>query len=154
MGKIFVIAADWQFRALVNAQLLEEGFKVRPLPSPEAALQDLVLGSEKARLIILDTKDLDFETEVVADLLQLMGKVPFVLCGDALSRSSLNRVVASQGITSREGTGPVRVLLRPFRVGDLVREVRRLWACPEGDAASGASLEAGAAAVTDQAQVG
>ena len=149
-----MIAADWQFRALVHAQLLEEGFQVRPLPSPEAALQDLVLGSEKARLIILDTKGLDLETEVVADLLQLMGKVPLVLCGDALSRSSLNRVVASQGITDREGIGPVRVLLRPFRVGDLVREVRRLWACREGDAASGASPEAEAEAVADQAQVG
>jgi hypothetical protein len=154
VGKIFLIAADWQFRALVHAQLLEEGFQVRPLPSLEAALQDLVFGSEKARLIISDTKDLDLETEAVADLLRLMGEVPLVLCGDALSRSSLDRVVASQWITGREGIGPVRVLLRPFRVGDLVREVRRLWACPEGEAATGASLDAGAEMVADQAQVG
>ena len=154
MGKIFLIAADWQFRALVHAQLLEEGFQVRPLPSPKAALQDLVISGEQARLIILDTKDLEPEAGTMADLLQLMEKVALVLCGDALSRSTLNRVVASQAAAGREGNRPVRVLLRPFRVGDLVREVRRLWACPEGEAAAGASPDAGTEARADQAQVG
>ena len=43
MEEIFLIAADWQFRALVRAQLLEEGFEVRSWPSLKAALQDLVI---------------------------------------------------------------------------------------------------------------
>jgi hypothetical protein len=140
VGKIFLIAADWQFRALVRAQLLEEGFEVRPWPSLKAALQDLVISGEQARLTILDTKDLDLEAGATADLLRLMGETPLILCGDVLSRSalrraSLNKLVASRATMGREGLPPVTVLLRPFRVGDLIESVRRVWACPEEDGA-------------------
>ena len=136
MGKIFLIAADWQFRALVRAQLLEEGFEVRPWPSLEAALQDLVISDEQARLTILDMKDLHLEAGATADLLRLMGETPLILCGDAVSQSRLSYLVASQATLGREGLPPVRVLLRPFRVGDLVEAVRRVWACSEREAAA------------------
>lgn len=139
MGKIFLIAADWQFRALVRAQLLEEGFEVKPWASLNAALQDLVISGEQACLIILDAKDLDLETEATADLLRLTRETPLILCGDALSqralrRASLNNLVASRAAMGCEGLPPVQVLLRPFRVGDLVESVRRVWACPDGEA--------------------
>jgi hypothetical protein len=142
VGKIFLIAADWQFRALVRAQLLEEGFEVRSWPSLKAALQDLVISGEQAGLTILDTKDLDFEAGATADLLRLMGGTPLILCGDALSQSSLSTLLTSRAKVGQEGPPPERVLLRPFRVGDLVEEVRRVWACLEGEAKAGASLDA------------
>ena len=138
MRKIFLIAADWQFRALVRAQLLEEGFEVRPWVSLQAALQDLGISGEQACLTILDTKGLDLETGATADLLRLMRETPLILCGDALSqsalrRASLNNLVASRAAMGREGLPPVQVLLRPVRVGDLVESVRRVWACPDGE---------------------
>lgn len=136
MGKIFLIAADWQFRALVRAQLLEEGFEVKPWPSLKAALQDLLISGEQARLTILDTKDLHFEAGATADLLRLMRDTPLILCGDAMSQSSLSNLVAGRATMGRESPPPVRVLLRPFRVGALIEAVRRVWACPEGDAAA------------------
>jgi hypothetical protein len=142
VGKIFLIAADWQFRALVRAQLLEEGFEVRSWPSLKAALQDLVISGEQAGLTILDTKDLDFEAGATADLLRLMGGTPLILCGDALSQSSLSTLLTSRATVDQEGPPPARVLLRPFRVGDLVEEVRRVWACLEEEAKAGASLDA------------
>ena len=142
MGKIFLIAADWQFRALVRAQLLEEGFEVRPWPSSKAALQDLIISGERARLTILDTKDLDFEAGATGDFLRLMGDTPLVFCGDALSQSSLSTLLTSRAKVGQEGPPPDRVLLRPFRVGDLVEEVQRVWACLEGEAKAGASLDA------------
>ena len=139
MGKIFLIAADWQFRALVHAQLLEEGFEVKPWPSLKAALQDLVISGEQACLIILDAKDLDLETEATADLVRLTRETPLIVCGDALSqstlrRASLNNLVASRAAMGREGLPPAQVLLRPFRVGDVIESVRRVWACPDGEA--------------------
>lgn len=148
MGEILLIAADWQFRVLVHAQLLEEGFQVRPLPSLEAALQDLILSGEHPRLTILDTKDLDLEAGAIADLLRLTGGASLVLCGDVLSRSALrraalNRLTLDTAPVDRAAMGrSARVLLRPFRVGDLVRKVRRLWACLEGESAASANAEA------------
>ena len=148
MGKIFLIAADWQFRALVRAQLLEEGFEVRPWASLRAALQDLVISGEQACLTILDTKDLDLETGATADLLRLTRETPLILCGDELSQSALrrarlNKLVASRAAMGREGLPPVQVLLRPFRVRDVVESVRRVWACPDGEADTAASVDAG-----------
>jgi DNA-binding response OmpR family regulator len=150
VGEILLIAADWQFRALVHAQLLEEGFQVRPVPSLEAALQDLILSGEQPRLTILDTKDLDLEAGAIADLLRLTGGASLVLCGDALSRSALRRAVLNRLTLDTAPVGrSARVLLRPFRVGDLVREVRRLWACLEGEAAASANIETVASADTE-----
>ena len=121
MGEILLIAVDWQFRALVRAQLLEEGFEVRALPTLETALAFLVSSGKQPRLTILDTQDVEIEARPLQDLWRLTGEVPLLLCGSALS----------QVTTSQEGMPPARVLLRPFRVGDVVQEVRRMLACLE-----------------------
>lgn len=124
MGKIWLIAADWQFRALVRAQLLEEGFKVRAVPSLEIALAYLIRGEEGPCLIILDLQGQDVEAPTVSDLWRLTGEAPLLLCGGALDRAALD-----QG-----SLPPARVLLRPFRLRDLVKEVRRMRSWPAGDA--------------------
>lgn len=124
MGEILLIAADWQLRALVRAQLLEEGFDVRALPSLEIALAHLLRSSGQPRLTIVDTQDLQVETRQLSDLWRLTGHAPLILCGGVLSGEAL----------VQEGLAPAEVLLRPFRVGDLVAQVRKVLACPEGDA--------------------
>ncbi len=124
MGEILLIAADWQLRALVRAQLLEEGFDVRALPSLEIALAHLLRSGGQPRLTIVDTQGLQAEARQLSDLWRLTGHAPLILCGGALSGEAL----------VQEGLVPAEVLLRPFRVGDLVAQVRKVLACPEGDA--------------------
>ena len=124
MGEILLIAADWQLRALVRAQLLEEGFDVRALPSLEIALAHLLRSGGQPRLTIVDTQGLQVEARQLSDLWRLTGQAPLILCGRALSGEVL----------VQEGLVPAGVLLRPFRVGDLVAQVWKVLACPEGDA--------------------
>ena len=123
MGEILLIAADWRLRALVRAQLLEEGFQVRALPALEIALSHLTAGGERPGLIILDTQGVEFDGQVVSELWQLSAQAPLILCQGAWSRVDV----------CQEGLAAARVLRRPFRVGDLVEEVRRNWVCVKGD---------------------
>jgi DNA-binding response OmpR family regulator len=123
VGEILLISADWQFRALVYAQLQEEGFQVRALPSLEAALAAVMRGSERPRLMILDMQGIEAEAQVVTDLWRLTAEAPLILCGGPSSQARL----------SMQGLLPARVMLRPFRVDDLVKEVRGLWVWTEGD---------------------
>jgi DNA-binding response OmpR family regulator len=123
VGEILLISADWQFRALVRAQLLEEGFNVRAQSSLEVALATLLRGSERPRLTILDLQGIEDEARAVSDLWRLTGEAPLILCGGPSSRADV----------FQEGLLPVRVMLRPFRIGDLVEEVRRMWVWTAGD---------------------
>jgi DNA-binding response OmpR family regulator len=124
VGEILLIAADWQLRALVRAQLLEEGYAVRALPSLEIALAHLLRSGGQPRLTIVDTQGLQVEARQLAELRRLTGQTPLILCGG----------VSGGGALAQEGLSPTEVLLRPFRVGDLVAQVRKVLACPEGDA--------------------
>jgi len=115
VGEILLIAADWQLRALVRAQLLEEGYQVRALPSLNVALASLLRGAEPPCLTIVDMQGCRIEPCALADLWRLAGQAPLIVCGGA----------ASQATLARKDLPPVQVLLRPFRVGDLVGQVRR-----------------------------
>jgi DNA-binding response OmpR family regulator len=123
VGEILLIAADWRLRALVRAQLLEEGFEVRALPALEVALAHLTGGGARPGLILLDTQGAAFDAQAVSALRQVSGQAPLILCGGAWSQ-----VEAWQ-----EGLTAARVLRRPFRVGDLVEEVRRNWGWVKDD---------------------
>ena len=111
-----LIAADWQFRRLVYAQLLEEGFSVLALPALEAALAYLLQGGEPSRLTVLDLQGQQATGAQLKDLSRLSGRAPLIVCGGALDRATL----AQAGLPS------ARVMLRPFSVGDLVQEVQRV----------------------------
>jgi hypothetical protein len=121
VGEILLIAAGWRLRALVRAQLLDEGYSVRALPTIESALAVLSQSGEQPRLAILDTQGLMIDAERISDLWQVTGQAPLILCGGVWNRGSL-----SQG-----DLPPARVLLRPFCVGDLVEQAKRVLICPE-----------------------
>jgi DNA-binding response OmpR family regulator len=110
---VLLIAADWQFRRLVYAQLLEEGYSVLALPALEAALIYLLRGGEPSRLTVLDLQGQEVTGQQLQDLAQLTGQAPLIVCGGAIDRVTLTQA----GV-------PAKVLLRPFTVGDLVHEVR------------------------------
>lgn len=123
MGEILLIAAEWQLRALVRAQLLEEGYEVMALPSIEIGLAYLVRSNQMPRLAIVDVQRLKPEAQQISDLWQLTGQAPLILCGKASWR----------GEPVPQDLPPARVMLRPFCVGDLVEQVRRTLVCPQGD---------------------
>jgi DNA-binding response OmpR family regulator len=110
---ILLIAADWRFRTLIRAQLLEEGFEVSAWPSLEYALAHLLRGGEPPQLIILDVEGIEINARVVADVWQLASQAPLVVCAGAYSQAQLGQ----------DGFPPAQVLLRPFRVEDVVQQV-------------------------------
>ncbi|MFN2291923.1 MAG: hypothetical protein ACK2UC_12090 [Anaerolineae bacterium] len=123
MGVILLIAADWQFRALVRAQLLEEGYEVQAFPDLEVALFHLERGGSRPRLAIVDSQGQRIEPDAVSRLWELMDQGPLLLCAGLLDR----------GILDRAGMPPARLLVRPFCVGDVVTEVQRMGIWPQAD---------------------
>ena len=120
---ILLIAADWQFRALVRAQLLEEGYEVQAFPDLEVALFYLARGDSRPQLAIVDSQGLRIEPDAISRLWQLMDEEPLLFCAGLLDR----------GMLVRAGMPPARQLVRPFSVGDVVAEVRRMGIWPKAD---------------------
>lgn len=115
-AKLLLIAADWQFRALVRAQLIEAGYEVMAFPRLDVALLYLMRGGAPPWLTIVDLPGLDANVSTLVDLRRLTGQVPLLLCGGILDRA----------VIDAEELQPARVLMRPFSVGDVVREVRKM----------------------------
>jgi DNA-binding response OmpR family regulator len=114
VSEIVLIAGEWKARALIRAQLSEEGWQVRALRTIEEAI--LLLGRRliEPRLIILDTTGQDLRESILADLQTLAGGAPMLLCASAFDMAKL---------TSDEG-GFTDFLVRPFTVGEVISAVR------------------------------
>ncbi len=121
MGEILLIAADWRFRVLVRSQLLEEGYRVTALSSLGHAIALLQRNREQPQVIVLDAQGMGVDAGPLRDLWRLTGEPAMVFCGGMVSRSAL----------AQEEVVPAVVLLRPFTVGEVVEEVRKLIPWPE-----------------------
>jgi DNA-binding response OmpR family regulator len=113
VDRILLIAADWHFRALVRAQLLEEGYEVTAFVCPETALVHLLRGGEPPHAIVVDVCELDGAAGPLADLGRVTGYVSLILCGGALDQADL----------TWQNWPPSSVLRRPFRVRDVIEAV-------------------------------
>jgi hypothetical protein len=82
----------------------------------------LLRGGEQPQLAVLDVREPRIEVKEINDLWQLTGQAPLILCGGTLSRALL----------ADEDLPPVQVLLRPFRIGDIVERVRKAVTCTGG----------------------
>ena len=113
---IVFLDADWQSRALIRAQLIEDGFEVVATESWTMMRRHLRPGS-KPRLALVDLKDLADPQDVLRDLRVLM-KPERVL------------VLSAIGTMAREDIERLgfHVMPRPFVIEDLVREVRKVTA--------------------------
>jgi DNA-binding NtrC family response regulator len=117
---IVFLDADWQSRALIRAQLIEDGFEVVATESWTMMRRHLRPGS-KPRLALVDLKDLADPQDVLRDLRVLM-KPERVL------------VLSAFGTMAREDIERLgfHVMPRPFVIEDLVREVRKVTATAAG----------------------
>jgi DNA-binding NtrC family response regulator len=109
---IVFLAPEWQPRALIRAQLIEEGFEVVAMRSWPMMRRHLRPGS-KPRLAIVDLKGLSDPQSVLRDLGILMkpDRVLVISASGTIAASEIKRL-------------GYRVVRRPFLIEDLVRTVR------------------------------
>jgi hypothetical protein len=105
---VVLLAADWQPRALIRAQLLEEGFEVVATDTWPTMRRHLRPG-EKPRLAIVDLKDLPEPLEVLQGLRLLMRpeRVLVLVALGTLAQADVERL-------------GFRALPRPFAIGDVI----------------------------------
>ena len=113
MLEIILIAKEWKARALITAQLSEEGYEVMALRTIEEAVTLLSRGMVRPRLIILDTVGQSIEQSTLADLQALADDVPILVCSGPFDLARFDFQEA--GFTD--------LLIRPFAVRDVVDKV-------------------------------
>ena len=119
MRDILLIAADWQSRALILAELQEAGHEVMAVPGLHYAVSAIMKGLIDPRLTLLDVRDDDYATpERVQRLMEMTPNAAYILIVPVYHRA-IWEPLAQRG---------ARVLSRPIRVGDVVRIVEQTLA--------------------------
>jgi len=110
MKTMLVVGRDWKFRALLRAQLREEGYEALAFET----LQDAEAERAGAAALVFDTTD--SKPEEWRPLLQsLAASMP---------------VIVVAGADEAVEVTPVRVLRRPVRLADIISVVCELTAAP------------------------
>jgi DNA-binding response OmpR family regulator len=115
MGYILIAGKNWQARAMLRAQLMEEGFEVEAHESVSDALAALQPGANLPDLLIADISSSD---EPSADVEAL----------SAWSRQFPIWIIASRTYIFEKGLrdrGFEMTLLRPIDVGELVEQIKQ-----------------------------
>jgi len=115
VSRILIAGNDWQSRALLRAQLLEEGFEVEAHESISAALSTLTPGTSIPELLIADISMSDDPSADVKALSAWSRKIPTWIIA---SRT----YIIEKGL---RGHGFEMILLRPIDVGELVDQIRQ-----------------------------
>lgn len=111
-----LVVPKWQERALVSAQLQEEGYRVKSFHDLEAAAAYLCHAPSVPDLVVLDLKGIAYSPEKLKAFRLLIGEIPLVLCTSPYSRDP----------EAEKVLGPAQVLVRPFAVKDVVEAVKKL----------------------------
>ena len=113
MARLVLVAKNWKTRALLRAQLLEEGMQVEAHESLEDTLQDLAVS-----LPALLVADLTASNDAGADMHRLASwasRVPTWIIASCSSRVAADL----------EGRGFERIFYRPVDVGELVGFIKQ-----------------------------
>jgi len=114
MSRVFLAGKDWQTRALLRAQLLEEGVSVEALETVAEALARLDFFPVRPDLLIAEISSSDHPSEDVERLRPWATRLPIWL-------------IASHTSSLEIGPEPhfERILFRPLDLGKLVAEIRQ-----------------------------
>jgi DNA-binding response OmpR family regulator len=115
MSQILIAAKDWQARALLRAQLIEEGFEVEAHETIGEALATLGTGAKPPDLFVADLSQSDEPSADVEALAGWSRRVPIWIIA---SRT----FIVKAGL---RGRGFEMILLRPVDVGELVEQIKR-----------------------------
>lgn len=114
MAQILMTGEEWPARALLRAQLIEEGFDVEACEGVRELVDCLWGSSEMPSLLIVDLFKSKEPVEDIATLSHWAKLLPiWVLAGHGTVESG-----------TLEGQGYERVLYRPLDVGKLVQEIK------------------------------
>jgi len=115
VSQILIAGKDWQARALLRAQLLEEGFEVE---AHETILEALATLSPETHLPDLFIADISASDDPSADVEALSAWARKVPTWIIASRS----YIVERGL---RGHGFGMILLRPVDVGELVDQIKQ-----------------------------
>ncbi|HXH05951.1 MAG TPA: 2'-5' RNA ligase family protein [Vicinamibacterales bacterium] len=113
---VIVVVADRNERALLRAQLLEEGFEVVAVATPYDA--ELLLRNDRPprRALVVEATGLDRVDRTLPVLLRLAGPERVLVLTSSLG----------PGAGELRTLGAAHVLSRPYRIGDVVDRIRQL----------------------------
>ena len=115
MVQVLLVVGDWRERALILAQLQEEGYTVHAAHAVRWAIALLVRGLIAPDVTVVDLVTQDAAEQDLVTLRGLIGETPLVLCTGVYERANAHNRLR-----------PTRVLVRPFRVQDVVDTVREV----------------------------
>ena len=115
VSRILIAGQDWQARALLRAQLLEEEFEVEAHEAISEALATLPSSTDLPDLLIADISASDYPSADVEALSAWSRKLPIWIIA---SRT----YIVEKGL---RGHGFEVILLRPVDVGELVDQIKR-----------------------------
>lgn len=115
MSQILIAGKDWQARALLRAQLLEEGFEVEAHETIVDTLATLDPGTNFPDLLIADISSSDDPSADIEALSTWSRKLPIWIIA---SRT----YIVEKGV---RGHGFEVTLLRPVDVGELVDQIKQ-----------------------------
>lgn len=114
MVQILIAGKDWTARALLRAQLIDEGFDVEAFEDVQTVVQLLWTSRAMPSLLIVDLFESESSAEDVATLSHWVKLLPiWILAGHGVARAD------DLGVQGFE-----RVLFRPLDMGKLVREIK------------------------------
>ncbi len=118
---LLLVAADWQSRALILAELQELGYQVMAVPGVEYAIKAILQGLDDPPLVIIDThQDPTATPENVGGLISLLPRRPIILL---------------VGVFEEKRWKPLREQVtyyfrRPIRIGDVIAAVQKTYGKP------------------------
>ena len=115
MAQVFLAGKDWQARALLRAQLIEEGVSVEAYETVEEALAQLELSSVLPALLIADISATDHPSADVDCLTIWAKRIPIWIIASHTSS-------VKGGL---EGRGFETLLFRPVDMGKLVEQIKQ-----------------------------
>jgi DNA-binding NtrC family response regulator len=115
MAQILITGKDWAARALLRAQLIEEGFEVEAHEDLQTVVDRLWGSRDMPSLVIVDLFESGNPVEDIATLSHWAKLLPiWILAGHGTSEAG-----------ALEGRGFERVVFRPLDVGKLVQEIKQ-----------------------------
>jgi DNA-binding NtrC family response regulator len=115
VSQVFLAGKDWQARALLRAQLIEEGVSVEAYETVEEAMGQLELYSVLPALLIVDISASDHPSADVECLTSWAKRLPIWVIASHTSS-------VKGGL---EGRGFEMLLFRPVNVGKLVEQIEQ-----------------------------
>lgn len=115
-GPIILISNEWPARALIRAQLIEEGYETQGLLSLEDALGLLKTDAVRPSLIIFDAAGYSLDSSALEPLREMSLSAPVLICVGSHQASQVDF----------KGLGFDLVLVRPYTIDCLVRKVRTI----------------------------